>query len=232
MAPSSPPTGKNNRVVVIGGGYAGVAAARAAEKSSPDVEVTLVTSRELFLHYISGLRASVNSSWKERTLIPYDGVLARGTVISGATVTGLNAVERTISTDTGISVAYDYLILATGYLSNKTAGGVGNAVHASDMKGAYAFRMEKIKAAERILVAGGGPVGVEMAGEIAWTFPEKKITLVSSKDLMESKVYVVHICSILCLASVFRSHPHSLSSALHFVTLSSDPCRLIWSPWA
>lgn len=37
---------------------------------------------------------------------------------------------------------------------------------------------EKIKAARSILIVGGGPTGVELAGEIAVDFPQKKLTLV------------------------------------------------------
>ena len=37
---------------------------------------------------------------------------------------------------------------------------------------------EKIKSADSVLIVGGGPTGVELAGEIAVDFPEKKVTLV------------------------------------------------------
>lgn len=37
---------------------------------------------------------------------------------------------------------------------------------------------EKIKSANSILIVGGGPTGVELAGEIAVDFPDKKVTLV------------------------------------------------------
>ena len=37
---------------------------------------------------------------------------------------------------------------------------------------------QKIKSANSILIVGGGPTGVELAGEIATDFPEKKVTLV------------------------------------------------------
>ncbi|PON84383.1 FAD/NAD(P)-binding domain containing protein [Trema orientale] len=40
---------------------------------------------------------------------------------------------------------------------------------------------EKIKSACSILIVGGGPTGVELAGEIIFDFPEKKVTLVHSK---------------------------------------------------
>lgn len=37
---------------------------------------------------------------------------------------------------------------------------------------------DKIKSSSSILIIGGGPTGVELAGEIVHDFPEKKITLV------------------------------------------------------
>ena len=37
---------------------------------------------------------------------------------------------------------------------------------------------QKIQSAHSILIVGGGPTGVELAGEIANDFPEKKVTLV------------------------------------------------------
>lgn len=39
---------------------------------------------------------------------------------------------------------------------------------------------ERLVAAERILVVGGGIVGVELAGEIIVSFPQKQVTLVCS----------------------------------------------------
>lgn len=37
---------------------------------------------------------------------------------------------------------------------------------------------EKLKAAKSVLIVGGGPTGVELAGEIVTDFPDKKVTLV------------------------------------------------------
>ncbi|CAM9743989.1 unnamed protein product, partial [Ectocarpus sp. 12 AP-2014] len=42
------------------------------------------------------------------------------------------------------------------------------------------------KAAKSILVIGGGPIGIEMAGEIMEEMPGKSVTLVTSKELMPS----------------------------------------------
>lgn len=41
---------------------------------------------------------------------------------------------------------------------------------------------DKIKSANSILIVGGGPTGVELAGEIAVDFPDKKVKLVHRGD--------------------------------------------------
>lgn len=43
----------------------------------------------------------------------------------------------------------------------------------------YTFtEFEKVKSAKSVLIIGGGPTGVELAGEIAVDFPDKKVILV------------------------------------------------------
>lgn len=44
----------------------------------------------------------------------------------------------------------------------------------------------EILAAQRILVVGGGALGIELVGEIKEHFPKKDVTLVTSKELMDS----------------------------------------------
>ena len=42
----------------------------------------------------------------------------------------------------------------------------------------------KLQAAETVLIIGGGPVGVELAGEVATDFPNKKV--IPSRKTMNS----------------------------------------------
>jgi len=46
------------------------------------------------------------------------------------------------------------------------------------MLGSYAKVRGAIKDAQKILIIGGGPVGVELAGEIRAFYPAKEVTLV------------------------------------------------------
>lgn len=51
-----------------------------------------------------------------------------------------------------------------------------------------------IKDARTILIVGGGPVGVEIAGEIATDYKDKKVVLVhSGSEVNEPKVFIINI---------------------------------------
>ena len=81
----------------------------------------------------------------------------------------------------GTSLPYDYLVLAPG-----CAGGAGKPVHATHTARLAHFEAEaaRLRGASSVLVVGGGPTGVELAGEIATDLPGKKVTLVSSTDVL------------------------------------------------
>ena len=70
-------------VVVIGGGYAGIGVAAALDE---DADVTLVERRDTFVHNVGALRALVKPSWAPRIFLPYDRLLANGTVIHDVAV--------------------------------------------------------------------------------------------------------------------------------------------------
>src|SRR6266849_7721493 len=65
-------------VVVVGGGYGGVAVAKALDATS---DVVLVEPKDAFMHNIAALRALVDPSWLPRIFFPYDGLLANGRVV-------------------------------------------------------------------------------------------------------------------------------------------------------
>jgi NADH dehydrogenase FAD-containing subunit len=47
---------------------------------------------------------------------------------------------------------------------------------------------EEVKTAKKILIVGGGPVGVEIAGEILSKYPKKNVTLVTSASTLLSRL--------------------------------------------
>ncbi|CAN0140021.1 unnamed protein product, partial [Ectocarpus fasciculatus] len=65
--------------------------------------------------------------------------------------------------------------------------GVGNNTETvAEQTAVFKQANATLKAAKSILVLGGGPIGIEMAGEIMEEMPGKSVTLVTSKELMPS----------------------------------------------
>jgi len=96
------------RVTVIGGGYGGIAIAKALDDVA---EVTLVEQKDTFVNHTAALRAAVDREWAERIFLPYDNLLARGRVVHG---TALGVRGTTVSVAGMGDIEADHLVLATG----------------------------------------------------------------------------------------------------------------------
>jgi len=83
----SPVVRYDKMVVIVGGGYAGVAS---AELLDPQFKVILVERKEIFVHNIAGLRQLARGEeWLSKMLIPYDKLMAHGgKVVNGEAVSG------------------------------------------------------------------------------------------------------------------------------------------------
>lgn len=79
-------------------------------------------------------------------------------------------------------IHFDYLIIATG--SSYAFPGKIAEPQLDKAIEMYEKLREKIDRAENILVIGGGPVGVELASEIATDFPRKSVTLVHNQSTL------------------------------------------------
>src|SRR5260370_21200544 len=62
-------------VVVVGGGYGGINAAKALDDVA---DVTLVDPTEAFVHNVASWRALVDPEWLNRIFFPYEHLLAHG----------------------------------------------------------------------------------------------------------------------------------------------------------
>src|SRR5438105_14864820 len=65
-------------IVVVGGGYGGINAAKALDDVA---DVTLVDPTEAFVHNIAAWRALVEPAWLGRIFLPYEHLLAHGRVL-------------------------------------------------------------------------------------------------------------------------------------------------------
>ncbi|MFI0406784.1 NAD(P)/FAD-dependent oxidoreductase [Actinomadura sp. 3N508] len=157
-------------VAVIGGGYGGSAVAKALDA---EADVVLIEPRDAFVNAAGSLRALTRPDWAGNMFFPYDTLMARGTVIRDRAA---SADPGGVTLASGRRVEADYLVLASGssyaYPAKPEADSTDAAL--DDLRRTH----KELAGAERVLITGAGPVGLELAGEIKDVWPGKRVTIV------------------------------------------------------
>jgi NADH dehydrogenase len=166
------------KVVILGAGFGGLAAARALNKIA---EVTLV-DRHNFQTFLPLLyQVSTAGLAADHIAHPIRGAL-RKTKIKfrmGSPIT-INHKNKSVKLDSSETLDFDYLIIAMGSATNdfgvkgvaEHALGMKSVTEALEIRSSILRRFEDLCRFEdetklSITVVGGGPTGVEMAGAIA-----------------------------------------------------------------
>jgi NADH dehydrogenase FAD-containing subunit len=160
------------RIVIVGGGYAGTTLARELDGIA---DVRLIEPRDRFVHNVAAIRALADASWLDRVAMPYDRLLTRGTLIQERAVEIQDGMVRLSN---GTLLEADVIVAATGstYAQPfKPAAGRSVAEFLDASRSAHRDAL----GAETVTIAGAGPIGIELAGEIAAAYPDKRVRLVS-----------------------------------------------------
>ncbi|MEN8144262.1 MAG: NAD(P)/FAD-dependent oxidoreductase [Gemmatimonadota bacterium] len=178
---------EETRIVVVGGGFAGVYAATYLSRSEvgqQGADITLVDPRNYFTFTPLLAEVAAGNLGREHVTYPYR-VLGRryGFGFMRAAAEGLDLEKRTLTAG-GIELRYDYLVVATGaepgYFGNQALA--DNSLPLTSVDDALAIRGRVIGAMEEasapgvsqeiraagltFVVAGAGPAGVEVASEV------------------------------------------------------------------
>ena len=176
--------GSRERVVIVGGGFGGLACARALDGA--DVDVLLLDARNY--HLFTPLLYQVATALLDPSDIayPFRTVFRRSANVRfrQARVTGVDFEARRLTVTGGEAIAYDRLVLATGS-ANAYFGNPDLAERTIGMKAldeAMRLRNHVLSCLERaaqcadpaeraewltFVIVGGGPTGVEYAGALA-----------------------------------------------------------------
>ena len=106
------------RIVIIGGGFGGATAARAARANMPAAEVTLLTDQPKF--WMCPGSNSVIAGYHELASIEvgYDSIRAHGIKVELDPAVGIDAGSHIVTTASGRKLVYDKLILSPGVAFN------------------------------------------------------------------------------------------------------------------
>jgi NADH:ubiquinone reductase (H+-translocating) len=177
------PAEGRTRVLILGGGFAGVGAAQKLRKA--DADVTLVDRHDY--HTFQPLLYQLATGLLETTAVGHSlrDLLSRhdNTVIRKATVSAIDLEKRTVDFAEIEPISYDYLVFGLGAEVNffGTAGAADHGFPMYTLPDAVRLKdhlLERWEAADRdpsliedgalnVVVVGGGPTGVETAGALA-----------------------------------------------------------------
>ena len=178
------PAGHPPHVVIVGGGFAGLWAAR--NLAGAPVRITLLDRGNHHLFQPLLYQVATAGLSAPDIAAPLRHILRkqRNVTVLMETVTGIDPATREVQVEHGEPVHYDYLLLASG-ATHAYFGHDDWAVHAPGLKtldDALRIRRRILSAFERaeseddpaarralltFAIVGGGPTGVELAGTLA-----------------------------------------------------------------
>ena len=177
-------TSPRPRIVIVGGGFGGLACAR--KLAGTPVDVTLVDTRDY--HLFTPLLYQVATALLNPADIayPFRSILRRAKNVRfyQATVAAVDFERKIVRTGSGQLLPYDYLVLATGSVSDyfgnpalaEATLGMKNLEQAQRLRNHVLACLERAAQAENdsdqtawltFVVVGGGATGVEYAGALA-----------------------------------------------------------------
>ena len=189
-------------VAIYGGGIAG---AVLANRLSRDFDVVLVDPHDYFEVPMAAPRSLVQPDFAEAAIIPFAQAMPS---------VGHEQAKLVKMTHRGGIIEYgngrrslisgDVSVLATGSrLPNQLMRAYeGAANHRKEFYRGYHARLCR---AQRVLIVGGGPIGVETAGEISEVFPRKFVTVLESGNRLlmgTSPKAAAHAADVLLLRGV------------------------------
>src|ERR1700739_1485474 len=175
-------------IVIVGGGFAGLAAAKSLQQAPVKVVLIDRTNHHLFQPLLYQVATSALAP--NQIASPIRDILRAqpNTTVAMAEVTGVDTQHKCVFASTPdrehVSLSYDYLILATGathsYFGNdefaRYAPGLKTLADAVAIRNKILHAFEQAETEEdtsvhrdllTFVLVGAGPAGVEMAGAIA-----------------------------------------------------------------
>ncbi len=213
----------NTKVVILGGGFAGLNAAKSFGNTKFDVWLIDKTNHHLFQPLLYQVATAALSPGDiavpiREILSPYENI----TVLMGE-VTAIDKERHHVIFRNGDCVGFEYLIVALGarhsYFGNDAweqfAPGLKTLNDALKIRERILISFEKAERCDSIseakkylnfVIIGGGPTGVEMAGAIAEIAYETMLQNFRRIDTTKTKIFLIEGSS-----HILPAYPEKLS---------------------
>ncbi|KAJ7631126.1 hypothetical protein FB45DRAFT_917584 [Roridomyces roridus] len=175
--------------IIIVGGNSGAVLAKTLNAKLPDAQITLINPRPYAVTLPTAPRMTVtpDNDLLDTGLIPFNKLFSNknGTFVEGL-VEIIKPNEKVVVLADGKEFPYDALVLAPGSVWE------GPVNFPEDPKEVHAHVKSwrgQFEKAQRIVLVGGGAVGLEFAGEIKDTWPKKEVTIVHGDTQVLNSTY-------------------------------------------
>ena len=163
----------HRRILVIGGGPAGVLAALSAKARDPSASVTLLTDEACEPYEKPPLSKAVllgRARPQDAPIAGPRGLVAHGVeLLAGSRCAAVDRAAREVTLEDGRRLAYDTLVVATGAVPRplpQLPPGAPRVCYLRTAEDACALRAA-LAGCRRLLVVGGGLIGLEVAAAAA-----------------------------------------------------------------
>ncbi|KAG0254126.1 Apoptosis-inducing factor 2 [Mortierella polycephala] len=175
------------QIVIVGGSWAGIAVINQLLSpfrwSKKTIQVTLIERNDSRHNTLGAFRALVDADYGDKIWIPYNNIFPKDAAHKVIQDSLAQVYHHHIVLESGSTVAFDYLVLCTG-CNNPVPGKFSSfSSSAKAVELTTKIRQDLIKS-KNVAVIGGGCSGVELAGEIKTTFPQKQVTLIHSTSTL------------------------------------------------
>jgi len=210
-------------VVVIGGGFGGISAAKQLKKA--DVDVTLIDKNNHHLFQPLLYQVATAALSPGDIAVPIRAILSqrKGMKVRLGKVISINKEEQNIELEDGKTISFDYLILAPGaqynYFGNddweEHAPGLKSIGDALQIRERILLSLEKAEQLDdpklrepylTYVIIGGGPTGVEMAGAIGEIVKRNMMRDYSTFSKNETRIFLVEAAP-----RILNGYPESLA---------------------
>lgn len=166
-------TPSKKRVLIIGGGFAGVKAALELSKHHRDFAITLISDQPNFRYYPALYHTATGGLYSQSSIPLTEIVDTKRVQLLQDRVVSIDRTKHTVTTESGQTISYEIAVLGLGVVINyfgiqgleENSYGIKTYEHVKKFRAHIHDQIDK-DAEQHYVIVGAGPTGIELAGAL------------------------------------------------------------------